>query len=78
MHHRKPENRDPGLLSVVYSGCRIANLLGFSVRSENVAGDIAEIVDTLPDKARQQVIGEFDGLAEEVAFKINAIECALL
>lgn len=78
MHHRKPANRDPGLLSVVYSGCRIANLLGFSVRSEKVAGDIAEIVDTLPDKARQQVIGEFDGRAEEVAFKINAIECALV
>jgi putative nucleotidyltransferase with HDIG domain len=78
LHHRRPENGELGLLPVVYAGCRIADLSGFSVGNQRVSGDIAEIADVLPDKARQQVIGEFDGLAEEVAFKINAIECALV
>ena len=42
------------------------------------ARNISEISAVLPDAARPQVIAEFDGFAEEVAFKINAIECSLV
>jgi HD-like signal output (HDOD) protein len=78
LHHRRPKSDAAGLLPVVYAGWRIADLLGFSAGSQPVTGDIAEIVDVLPDAARQEIIGGFDGLAEEVAFKINAIECSLV
>jgi uncharacterized domain HDIG len=78
LHHQRPKNGAAGLLPVVYAGWRIADFLGFSAGSQPVPGDIAEIVEILPDPARQHIIGEFDGLAEELAFKINAIECSLV
>ena len=78
LHHRRPENGELGLLPVVYAGWRIADLSGFSVGSQPASGDISEISAALPDAARPQVIAEFDGFAEEVAFKINAIECSLV
>ncbi len=66
------------MLPVVYAGWRMADLLGFSVRSQPTPGDIAEIAEVLPDKVRQRIIGEFDGLPNDVAFRINAIECSLM
>ena len=77
-HHQRPKNGALGLLPVVYAGWRIADLLGFSVGSQPVPGDIAEIAEVLPSGARQQVMGAFGELAEEVAYKINAIECSLV
>ena len=78
LHHQRPADGAVGLLPVVYAGWRIAELLGFSVGSQPARGDISDISAALPDPARQQVIAEFDGFAEEVAFKINAIECSLM
>lgn len=43
-----------------------------------VADDIVGITSDLPDKAAQQVVAEIDGLAEDIAIKINAIECSLV
>ena len=40
--------------------------------------DLATIASFLPPDAAPQLVDQFTGLAEEVAFKINAIECSLL
>jgi hypothetical protein len=66
------------LLRIVYVGWNMADLLGFSVFSQPIASQIDEITSVLPPKAQQQVLGEFDRLAEDVAFKINAIDCSLV
>jgi len=78
MHHRRPRPGASVLLPIVYAGWRIADLLGFSTWRRPVAGEIEEILSVLPGKAPQQALAEYDGLAEDVAFKINAIECSLL
>jgi putative nucleotidyltransferase with HDIG domain len=77
-HHRRPRAGASILLPIVYAGWRMADLLGFSIWRHPVAGEIEDILSVLPGKAPQQVLAEYDGLAEEVAFKINAIECSLL
>jgi putative nucleotidyltransferase with HDIG domain len=78
LHHQKPQPDTSVLLRIVHVGWQMADLLGFSVLSQPVAGQIDEIVSVLPAKAQQQVLAEFDRLAEDVAFKINAIDCSLI
>ena len=78
LHHEKPQPGASILLRVVHVGWRMADLLGFSVMSKPIVGQIEEITSVLPAKAREQVLGEFDRLAEDVAFKINAIDCSLV
>ena len=78
LHHEKPKTEACMLLRIVYVGWQIADLLGFSISSQPIAGQIDEISSVLPLKARQQVLAEFDRLAEDVAFKINAIDCSLM
>jgi HD-like signal output (HDOD) protein len=78
MHHRKPRPGTSGLLPVVYVGWRMADMLGFSISRVPAAGEIEEVLSVLPGKAPQQVLADYDGLAEDVAFKINALECSLL
>jgi putative nucleotidyltransferase with HDIG domain len=78
VHHEKPQPGTSDLLRVVHAGWRIADLLGFSVLNEPISGEIDEITSVLPAKAQQQVLAEFDRLAEDVAFKINAIDCSLV
>jgi HD-like signal output (HDOD) protein len=75
LHHQRPQRNSSVLLRIVYVGWRIADLLGFSVLSQPTVGQIDEITSVLPAKTQQQVLAEFDRLAEEVAFKINAIDC---
>ena len=77
-HHENPQPGASTLLRVVHAGWRMADLLGFSVLNRPAYGDIAEITSVLPGNAQQQVLAEFDGLAEDVAFKINAIDCSLV
>jgi putative nucleotidyltransferase with HDIG domain len=78
LHHERPQSNASLLLRIVHVGWRIADLLGFSALSRPIPGQIAEITSVLPVKAQQQVLAEFDRLAEEVAFKINAIDCSLV
>jgi uncharacterized domain HDIG len=78
LHHRDPQPGAPDLLRVVHAGWRMADLLGFSVLNLPACGRIEEITSVLPGNARQQVLAEFDGMAEDVAFKINAIDCSLV
>jgi len=78
LHHQKPQHGASILLRIVHVGWRMADLLGFSVLSKPIVGQIEEITSVLPPKAREQVLAEFDRLAEDVAFKINAIDCSLV
>lgn len=78
MHHRKPDRGSVGVLPIVYVGWQIADLLGFSILRQPVGGQIEEIVSVLPGKAPQEILAQYDGLVEDVAFKINAIECSLV
>jgi putative nucleotidyltransferase with HDIG domain len=78
LHHEKPKPGAAMTLRIVHVGWRMADLLGFSVLSQPNAGQIDEITSVLPPKAQQQVLAEFDRLAEDVAFRINAIDCSLV
>jgi putative nucleotidyltransferase with HDIG domain len=78
LHHGAPEAGASDLLRVVHAGWRMADLLGFSVLNQPGEGEIQEITSVLPAKAQQQVLADFDRLAEDVAFKINAIDCSLM
>jgi putative nucleotidyltransferase with HDIG domain len=78
LHHDKPGAGGSMLLRTVYAGWQMADLLGFSALNRPVAYKIEEIVSVIPGKAPQQVLAEFGGQAENVALKINAIECSLL
>jgi HD-like signal output (HDOD) protein len=78
LHHHKPQPGASVLLRIVHVGWRMADLLGFSVLRRPIEGQIGEITSVLPAKAQQQVLAEFDSLAEDVAFKINAIDCSLI
>jgi HD-like signal output (HDOD) protein len=66
LHHQKPKPEASMLLRVVYVGWNMADLLGFSVWSQPIAGRIDEITSVLHPKAQQQVLAEFDRLAEDV------------
>jgi putative nucleotidyltransferase with HDIG domain len=77
-HHTKPQPGASDLLRVVYAGWQIADMQGFSVLQRPGARDIAAIASFLPGAAGPKLIEEFDGLAEEVEYKINAIECSLI
>jgi HD-like signal output (HDOD) protein len=78
LHHEKPQPGASVLLRIVHVGWRMADLLGFSVLNRPIEGQIEEITSVLPAKAQQQILAEFDRLAEDVAFKINAIDCSLI
>ena len=78
LHHGRPKPGAPELVRVVYTGWQIADLLGFSMLNRPAACEVREITEVLPAKAREQVLAEFDTLAEDVALKVNAIECSLL
>lgn len=77
-HHQRPPAGASALLRVVFAGWQIADLLGFSVLNRPVATQIEEILSVFSGKAPQQILAEYDGLAEDVAFKINSIECSLI
>ncbi len=78
LHHQTPQPHTEDLLRVVHVGWRLADLLGFSILRHLAPGEIEEILSVLPGRAPQQVIAAYDGLAEDVAYKINAIECTLV
>ena len=77
-HHTRPDARTPDLCRVVYVGWQIADQLGFSATGCPVKQELQAIVSFLPGDAGAKLLQKYDGLAEEVAFKINAVECSLL
>ena len=78
MHHKEPRPGASILLRVVYAGWQIADLVGFSVLNRPVEGSIEAIAAVLPGRVVEQVVEQFDRLSDDVAFKINAIECSLI
>jgi len=77
-HHREPTAEASALTRVVYTGWQVADLLGFNAVSRPITGNIEAICSVLPAGAQQQLLSELDNLAEDVAYKINAIECSLV
>jgi putative nucleotidyltransferase with HDIG domain len=78
LHHTLPGPGTSVLLRIVSAGWQIADLLGFSAFNRPARGEIASIASALPGNAGHKVVEQFDTLAEEVAFKINAMECSLV
>jgi len=78
LHHTQPGPGASDLLRIVYVGWQIADLLGFSAVNRPARGDIGAIVASLRGNVGRRVVEQFDGLADEVAFKINAVECSLV
>src|SRR5579859_1826016 len=76
LHHQTPKADASILLRIVHVGWRMADLLGFSVLSQPLTDRIDDIASVLPAKAQRQVLADFDQLAEDVAFKINTIDCS--
>jgi len=77
LHHTPPRPGASDLLRIVYAGWRIADLIGFSELKHPAGTEIAAIDSVLPGNISRRLIDEC-GLADEVAYKINAIECSLI
>jgi putative nucleotidyltransferase with HDIG domain len=77
LHHTPPRPGASDLLRIVYAGWQIADLLGFSELKRPGAAEMTTIASMLPGTVGRQLIDEC-GLADEVAFKINAVECSLV
>jgi hypothetical protein len=58
-------------------GWQIADQLGYAT-GRPVERNLEAIVSFLPAHAAAKLLQKYEGLAEEVAFKINAVECSLL
>jgi putative nucleotidyltransferase with HDIG domain len=76
-HHTPPGAGASDLRRIVYAGWRIADLLGFSELKHPAGEELATIASVLPENVGRQLIDDC-GIAEEVAFKINSIECSLV
>jgi putative nucleotidyltransferase with HDIG domain len=77
-HHRRPDERSSETMRVVYAGWQIADLCGFSAETRPLLADPMTLATVIPGKAGAKLMNELDVIAEETAFKINAVECSLL
>jgi len=75
LHHQPPKPKTPHLVTVVYVGWQIADMLGYSPFDIRSAATIEEITATLPETARQKIFSGLDALPEMVAHKLTASEC---
>jgi HD-like signal output (HDOD) protein len=75
-HHRKPEPGATGLLPLVYAASRMADVLGFQPGSS--VANLAAVADVLPARLWRRVLADFDGIADDTAFRMNALQCSLL
>jgi putative nucleotidyltransferase with HDIG domain len=73
-HHLTPDSKTPPLVTVVYIGWQIADMLGYSPLATRSAATIEEITITLPDAARQRIFSGLDELPQSVSQKIDAAE----
>lgn len=74
LHHRQPGPETPELVTIVYIGWQIADMLGYSPFDIRSAATIEEITATLPEKARQSIFSGLDELADTVTQKLIASE----
>jgi putative nucleotidyltransferase with HDIG domain len=74
LHHLTPDSKTPLLVTVVYIGWQIADMLGYSPLATRSAATIEEITFTLPVSARERIFSGLDNLPELVSQKIGAAE----
>lgn len=78
LHHTPPGPEASDLLRSVYTGSQIADLLGYSSIKHPPPVEVSAVASFLPASYRRQFEEHFDVFSEEVAFRINGIDCALL
>jgi putative nucleotidyltransferase with HDIG domain len=76
-HHADVRGERFDIVQTIRASCRLAEALGFQVIASPQPGDVAEILETLPEEARAK-LGTPDDLLVELAAKINAVECSLI
>jgi HD-like signal output (HDOD) protein len=75
LHHRKPQPGTRGLLSVVHTAMRVADVLGFQL-GPGVA-NLAEVANVLPAPTWRMILADFDRISDDAILKLNALECSL-
>jgi putative nucleotidyltransferase with HDIG domain len=73
-HHLTPDSETPPMVTVVYIGWQMADMLGFSPLSTRSDATIEEITTTLPESARQRIFSGLGDLPKLVSLKIDAAE----
>jgi len=76
LHNRNPEPGASSLLLVVYTALQIADAIGFPISHQST--DRTQMSELLPNRLRQSVLDNFDQIAEDTIFRLNAVECSLL
>jgi HD-like signal output (HDOD) protein len=74
LHHLTPDAKTPALVTVVYIGWQIADMLGYSPLATRSAATIEEITITLPDSARERIFSGLDELPTSVSQRIDNAE----
>jgi len=78
LHHTAPGPEASDLLRSVHAGSQIADLLGYPAIKHPPLVEASVVASFLPESYRRRFEEHFDIFSEEVAFRINGIECALL
>ena len=76
-HHERPAGSRFDLPTAVHLGCRIADMLGFQVAGPVPLVGFDELQAEFPACSWERVKPEYE-LLNEIAARINALECSLL
>ena len=71
-HHDLPRGSDPGVLTLVRYGCRLADVLGFEVVRANRRATYEDLIAELPPPSK--LPADQQDLSFRIASKINSIE----
>ena len=74
LHHREPGPETPILVTIVYIGWQIADMLGYSPFDIRSAATIEETTAALPEVARRRIFSHLDEVAGIVTQKLAAAE----
>jgi putative nucleotidyltransferase with HDIG domain len=74
-HHRRPQPGSHGLLPVVHTAMRVADVLGFQLGAG--VANLAEVADVLPAQTWRMVLADFDRISDDTILRLNALECSL-
>ena len=73
-HHAVPPPDDGGLAALVNLACRLTDALGFRVATPEVAWNLDELREALPEILKQSWQPDLADLAEETARKVEATQ----
>lgn len=71
-HHAVPPPDDGGLAALVNLACRLTDALGFRVATPEVARNLDELREALPEMLKQSWQSDLADLTEETARKVEA------